>query len=320
MPDGQQPCAPEPHDTGPAPNAPATHSPCIGVCRLDEDTGYCLGCGRTGAEIAEWGGADDLRKAAIWQMLPARLKTLGTKARLLPWSPHQIGAWVAERLSASSGSWVVGISGAIAEFPCGPEVVVDGANAPTTVTARRPDGAFRLEVHDKLRALAFGADPASSVVVLALPRTRVALPVRATLTPLGPDTRAIHAEHRAMTLFDIGLGRSSFCFCVRATATSEFARKLELAAHQPWLTAFGEIGALLFDASPHRVVETALARAEVYSPIPRPGARSPDGAHTHLLPGFLNPGSDSPSGLALPDSVTPIAIFYPASDTGHEAE
>ncbi|MEM8878798.1 MAG: DUF1289 domain-containing protein, partial [Pseudomonadota bacterium] len=30
-------------------------SPCVGLCRLDEATGYCLGCARTGDEIADWG-------------------------------------------------------------------------------------------------------------------------------------------------------------------------------------------------------------------------------------------------------------------------
>ena len=29
-------------------------SPCIGVCRLDDRTGYCLGCYRTIDEIADW--------------------------------------------------------------------------------------------------------------------------------------------------------------------------------------------------------------------------------------------------------------------------
>ncbi len=29
-------------------------SPCIRVCCLDPESGLCEGCGRTGAEIAEW--------------------------------------------------------------------------------------------------------------------------------------------------------------------------------------------------------------------------------------------------------------------------
>jgi predicted Fe-S protein YdhL (DUF1289 family) len=29
-------------------------SPCIGVCRIDRDTGWCEGCWRTLDEIADW--------------------------------------------------------------------------------------------------------------------------------------------------------------------------------------------------------------------------------------------------------------------------
>ncbi len=35
------------------PVVPAILTPCTGVCTLDED-GLCLGCHRTGAEIARW--------------------------------------------------------------------------------------------------------------------------------------------------------------------------------------------------------------------------------------------------------------------------
>ena len=34
-------------------------SPCIDVCKIDEASGLCLGCWRTLAEIAAWGGAGD---------------------------------------------------------------------------------------------------------------------------------------------------------------------------------------------------------------------------------------------------------------------
>jgi len=32
----------------------ALPSPCISVCQLDRDSGHCVGCYRTGAEIAAW--------------------------------------------------------------------------------------------------------------------------------------------------------------------------------------------------------------------------------------------------------------------------
>jgi predicted Fe-S protein YdhL (DUF1289 family) len=39
-------------------------SPCIGLCRLDEDD-LCEGCGRTLGEIAEWSAASPERQQAI---------------------------------------------------------------------------------------------------------------------------------------------------------------------------------------------------------------------------------------------------------------
>ena len=52
-------------------------SPCISVCRLDPSSGWCLGCARTIAEIAAWGGLDDAGKRAVWALLPARRERLG---------------------------------------------------------------------------------------------------------------------------------------------------------------------------------------------------------------------------------------------------
>jgi hypothetical protein len=49
----------------------------------------------------------------------------------------------------------------------------------------------------------------------------------------------------------------------------------------------------------------------VFSPIPRAGAKSPVGAHTHFLPQFLIAGDEIPPALALPDYAAPAAIFYP---------
>ena len=47
------------------------HSPCIGVCKLDEDTGLCIGCARTADEIAQWLSLDASARFAIWEQLPS---------------------------------------------------------------------------------------------------------------------------------------------------------------------------------------------------------------------------------------------------------
>ncbi len=47
-------------------------SPCISVCRMDAGSGWCEGCWRTLAEIADWSRMDDARKRAVWEQLPRR--------------------------------------------------------------------------------------------------------------------------------------------------------------------------------------------------------------------------------------------------------
>lgn len=47
-------------------------SPCINVCRMDERSGWCVGCFRSLDEIAAWSRLDDERRRALWQRLPER--------------------------------------------------------------------------------------------------------------------------------------------------------------------------------------------------------------------------------------------------------
>lgn len=56
-------------------------SPCILVCSIDMNTGYCFGCGRTGDEIGAWTSYTDAERRAIMATLPARLETVERKPR-----------------------------------------------------------------------------------------------------------------------------------------------------------------------------------------------------------------------------------------------
>jgi uncharacterized protein len=49
-------------------------TPCINICLLDSESGLCLGCGRTMAEIAGWAELSDVERRAIMAALPARLR------------------------------------------------------------------------------------------------------------------------------------------------------------------------------------------------------------------------------------------------------
>ncbi len=47
-------------------------SPCINICRMNAQTGYCEGCLRTIDEIACWSGYTDEDKLAVIAKLAAR--------------------------------------------------------------------------------------------------------------------------------------------------------------------------------------------------------------------------------------------------------
>jgi predicted Fe-S protein YdhL (DUF1289 family) len=47
-------------------------SPCISICELDEESGYCRGCWRTRDEIASWSRASSEQRLAILKKLHER--------------------------------------------------------------------------------------------------------------------------------------------------------------------------------------------------------------------------------------------------------
>jgi predicted Fe-S protein YdhL (DUF1289 family) len=47
-------------------------TPCVKVCAVDGQSGYCLGCRRTPPEIAGWALLSDEERAAIMAALPHR--------------------------------------------------------------------------------------------------------------------------------------------------------------------------------------------------------------------------------------------------------
>ena len=290
----------------------AAASPCTGICRLDAATGWCLGCARTGGEIAGWRDGDAVWRAGVWEALPARLATLGVALRRLPWTTEDIRAFAARTLRDGEGTWAMGVPGAVAEIGPAAGERLEVARTGDRVVARGARGAIALRIDDDARALAIDppGTPAEAMrLVLAVTRERGRLPVARGLADLGCDTGALLGD--AGRLVDLGLGRKEARFCVRladgpALEALRAAEGMPLAAHLPRLAP------ALLAASPTRVVETALGRAEVTGPIPPPGGRSPAGPHTHLLPEHLASGRAMPAGLDLPPAYLPGAIFYPA--------
>ena len=47
-------------------------SPCISVCKMNEERSYCQGCFRSIPEIRAWAAADAAQRLAIWAQLAER--------------------------------------------------------------------------------------------------------------------------------------------------------------------------------------------------------------------------------------------------------
>jgi len=287
-------------------------SPCTGICTVDEVSGYCLGCARTSAEIAEWSKAGNDRKRAIWAALPPRMEQLGIAVTRLPWLPDEVAAYIADTLLERSGTWVVGCHGATAEFMFGDDEPTD-VSVEGELRAVTPRAALRFTPRTDLRALQW-RDPHAAggvrAIFIVIPRPRNVSAPSLLLTDCGPDAAAVQPAHRGETLFDLGLGREHMRFAVRS-ADPVLNAALRDTVGLPFDALLQRCGKTLLDHSPTRIVETALGRIEVATPIPAPGGKSPDGPHTHLLPGHLALQRATPAGVDLPEAYALCATFYP---------
>src|SRR5262245_34991365 len=168
-------------------------SPCTGICTVDDAGGFCLGCARTSAEIAEWSTAGNARKRAIWAELPRRFESLGIAVTRLPWLPQEVSAFIADTLMRRSGTWVMGCHGATAEFMIGADEPAEIRLEPelTAVTAR---GAARFVPAANLRALQWHdprAENGTRAIFIAIPKPRNVSAPSILLTDCGPDAAAI---------------------------------------------------------------------------------------------------------------------------------
>jgi uncharacterized protein len=49
-----------------------TSTPCVAICRIDEASGLCVGCGRSRSEIAAWIDLGEPARLALMAQLPRR--------------------------------------------------------------------------------------------------------------------------------------------------------------------------------------------------------------------------------------------------------
>ncbi len=274
-------------------------TPCINVCTLDEATGLCLGCARSGAEIAAWAEADAGFKRGVWRSLPHRRGQLNVSAWRLPWSADEIAAFVEASLRERSGRWTLGAHGACVSFAIGAGETVEIARTPDAVTAVTECGALRLLKHEKTMAIAFGsaADPLGpGAIGLVLPRGRVSLREGAR-----PDEAAIVPAYRSEWLRPLTQMRDA------ATRLYLRAPKSGVIAEPP------DIAAAMLDGRTHLVVETGLGRAEIFTSNQ---GSDREGAAFDLRAEDIEGASELPPAWTLDRVFALGALFYPQRHPG----
>jgi len=56
-------------------------SPCVGLCAIQRESGFCIGCHRTGGEISSWSAMSNEDRRTLRAALPARSAALLPKRR-----------------------------------------------------------------------------------------------------------------------------------------------------------------------------------------------------------------------------------------------
>jgi hypothetical protein len=243
-----------------------------------------------------------------------------TAARARPADTAAVAGLLRRMLGAEEAGWSIGTFGALAEFhhvdgdPVPDVVAIDAGGE--VVTAR---GGLRIAATAEVLPVAYedlsGHPQAwSQALAFCLPEPAAAMGMRTVLTELGPDHRALRDDDRRAVLFDMGLGAPHVDVCVR-TADPALIDVLRRAAGQSLLPSGSPAMSAIVAASPHRVCVSRLGRIEVYQPIPppTPGARSPTGPHTHVLPELLKHRRTHSANAPIPDGWLAALNLFPAS-------
>mgnify|MGYP001473443512 CR=1 FL=1 len=261
----------------------AAISPCVGICRLDDGTGYCVGCGRTSDEIATWSTAGPGGRRAVWAALPARLISLGVTVRRLPWGPADARGFVLRTLREARGRWLLAAPGASAAFPCPVPATGEIRSHGDIIEAIGAGMAIRLHCGFEARAFAVdggaGRPGGPESIVLAIQANRPQPP---------PWKTAPHGDEEAVRPAD----RGTFLRVMDVDQHGAFwgLRQASSPAAVVGGAPAGGIGA--GDAAGDVVIATALGRIEV--PL-----------------GLAGLGAPADAAPALPESFIAAACFEP---------
>jgi len=215
---------------------------------------------------------------------------------------------VTRRLLDPETSWAIGTFGAIAEFHRDD----DESATLSEYTAVTPRGGIRLRLPESVLAVAWERPTAGEAwtqgIALCLFSSEGAMAGRTEITELGTDEAALRTEDRGAVLFDLGIGAPHCDVCVRIDDPA-MLRALRAAKGRQLMHSglLGELAAM----SPTRVFISRLGRLEVRTPIPKPDGETPDGPHTHVLPGLLKHRRTHAATVPLPSGMVPGAEMFP---------
>jgi len=218
-----------------------------------------------------------------------------------------------EKLSDVETAWSIGTFGAIAEFMRDADEAVALERRAVSISAVTARGGLRIEVPETLRLLASESLTAQSWnqrVALCLPEDVCVMNRRVVLTEIGPDGDALRRSDRPAILFDLGLGALQLDACVRTADPATVAALSHWTGRSLFESGNGAMGVILA-ANPHRVFVSRVGRIEVYQPIPPPNGKSPEGPHTHVLPGLLRHKRTHAATELVPAGCIPCGHFYP---------
>ncbi|MDD7939257.1 hypothetical protein PHK61_12610 [Actinomycetospora lutea] len=213
-------------------------------------------------------------------------------------------AWVDD----PDAGWSVGTFGALAEFLRDPDEAAAVTRTPGGASVATPRGGIAVDLTGDVVPVAWerrAGDSWSQALALCVLADGGG---RSVITELGPDVDALRAEDREAVLVDLGVGAPHLAACVR-TSDAALLAALRAVEGRP-LAEAGAVAGLLVEAGPHRVFRTAIARLEVFTPIPPPDGTSPEGPHTHLIPRLLAQGRTHAATDPIPPGRAPGATVH----------
>lgn len=223
------------------------------------------------------------------------------------------------RLRDPANTWAIGALGALAEFARDADEdaeLTETERGGSAITAR---GAIIAEAPDGAAVVAYEglsghADRWTHGVAFHLPDEAAAMSRRTVLTELDRDEDAARPEDRSGVLFDTGLGAANVDVCVR-TADPDLLTALRREAGRRLLADGSAAMAAIKATSPHRVFRSRMGRVEVYQRIGSSARNipTPEGPHTHVLPGLLKAGRTHSANIPIPAGHMPALLLYPPS-------